>query len=354
MTIKIAHLSDLHLGVSKGKAIVSSDLEKLVLDQLHEEKPNAIIISGDITHLGLESDFGPSTLFLAKLKKDFPLLLIPGNTDCTTYRFETKKKTDDKPENQQKEPKKDEETPFKHVIPLPQPLILDGAHEPKCKQLSYVIKGDSDDGELYYGVVEDTSINGVYHAKDFKTYSKYFGEDIEPTLRVEGINFIGFDSCQDIRTKILATIFLKKSDSRFYVTEQMDGNLTAEHLERRLKKLPSGRNIAVMHHPPLFLQGSNPIHGRFNNGDETAKSLLEKGIQVALCGHKHMPAIEYRDIDGKNFYVIAAGTLFSNDIRKPSEDNSYNILHFDDDIVKVYVRDLHAQKPKRVQTFKLR
>ncbi|MDB5364404.1 MAG: 3,5-cyclic-nucleotide phosphodiesterase [Rhodospirillales bacterium] len=69
----VAHLSDLHFG--RTDAVVVAGL----LDDLHAEQPDLIVISGDFTQSARQREFRAAYRFLRRLPA--PILAVPGNHD---------------------------------------------------------------------------------------------------------------------------------------------------------------------------------------------------------------------------------------------------------------------------------
>ena len=344
MLTKIVHLSDLHLGVNgKGKLAVPISLEGMVFEQICGEKPDAIIISGDLSRFGAEEDFEVVSAFLKELEKRFPVLCIPGNTDYTYYIY---RETSQEERKEEQDEEKKKQLELEKIELFDKQLLFLGDTGNRFRRLDTAFKLNG----KYYLLVEDVLEKKERHYSRLENYKKYAGEE-EPGLSINGINFIGFNSSKDIGIKIVARAIIKDSDRKFFLEEQRDGTLLQEHLEERLKNLPSGRNIAVMHHPIFFIPCANEVYGEFANGEETARHLLEKDIQLALCGHKHLPGFVDQLIGEKKFYVCAANTLFSKDIKKPYNENSYNIILIDGDAVAVGYREIGSHKVEKIAAF---
>lgn len=77
--MRIIHISDLHFGVHN-TALVAPFLK-----EINELKPQAIIISGDLTQRARDEQFLLLRDFLQQLPE--PLLIVPGNHDIPLYEF---------------------------------------------------------------------------------------------------------------------------------------------------------------------------------------------------------------------------------------------------------------------------
>jgi 3',5'-cyclic AMP phosphodiesterase CpdA len=74
----ILHLSDTHFGTEEGPVVAA--LQRLV----REEKPSAVVLSGDITQRARRSQFAAARAFCDSLRVDH-LLTLPGNHDIPLY-----------------------------------------------------------------------------------------------------------------------------------------------------------------------------------------------------------------------------------------------------------------------------
>ncbi|SFS00599.1 3',5'-cyclic AMP phosphodiesterase CpdA [Granulicella pectinivorans] len=73
---RLAHISDVHFGRE------DSDLVDGLLLALAEAKPDAIVVSGDLTQRARKGQFRKARAFLAELPK-VPTLIVPGNHDVS-------------------------------------------------------------------------------------------------------------------------------------------------------------------------------------------------------------------------------------------------------------------------------
>jgi 3',5'-cyclic AMP phosphodiesterase CpdA len=80
MTIKILHLSDLHFGTEK------DDLVKLLIDDVQAQRPDIVIISGDLTQRARKTQFIRARNFLNDLKAA-NVICVPGNHDIPLYNI---------------------------------------------------------------------------------------------------------------------------------------------------------------------------------------------------------------------------------------------------------------------------
>lgn len=78
--LKILHVSDLHFGPP-----FVHEVAEEALSSAHELKPDAIIVSGDLTQRARRDQFLAAREFLNRFP-DVPMLIIPGNHDVPLYR----------------------------------------------------------------------------------------------------------------------------------------------------------------------------------------------------------------------------------------------------------------------------
>jgi len=337
---KIIHLSDLHMGKGKRRIARIKPLEELVLTQLSEQAPDAIVISGDLTNKGMLEDFARVSTFLDRLRELCPVLYVPGNTDYTPYLYG---------DERQEQPETRDKFTIKKKTILKEPLFLDPEEEGKLRYTGYGLtkRGQGD----YYIMEVVEGGEGIY--KDPRTYFDFCGSNMEPTLELGEVNLIGIDSYRDVQAKVVGTVEEVGSDQKYILIQPIDGRILSPHLDERLKDLPEGNNIAVMHHPIFSIPGSNPLGGIFEDGKDVAKALGARGINLSLCGHKHIPGHSSKKIKGNKFYVAAAGTLFSRDIKKPHKDNSYNSILIQGNTASIFRKNLHSDKVHHLVNVKL-
>lgn len=78
MTKKIIHLSDIHYG----EKTFSKDLINKLLIQLRKEKPDLILVSGDITQNGYKYEYEVIKKFFERLQNITKTFVVPGNHDA--------------------------------------------------------------------------------------------------------------------------------------------------------------------------------------------------------------------------------------------------------------------------------
>ena len=75
---RIAHISDLHFGLAR------LDLVDPLVEAINDARPDAIAVSGDLSHRARESQFRDACAMLERLEA--PKLIVPGNHDIPLDR----------------------------------------------------------------------------------------------------------------------------------------------------------------------------------------------------------------------------------------------------------------------------
>jgi 3',5'-cyclic AMP phosphodiesterase CpdA len=77
---RIAHLSDLHFGAHDPQIVAATEV------WLEQQRPDLIIISGDLTQRAKVDQFRQASAYLARLRAaGFRILVVPGNHDVPLY-----------------------------------------------------------------------------------------------------------------------------------------------------------------------------------------------------------------------------------------------------------------------------
>ncbi|MFQ5574540.1 MAG: metallophosphoesterase family protein, partial [Terriglobia bacterium] len=80
--LRIAHISDLHAG---SRYFVANMLSRTV-EELNEMKPDAVLITGDLTHMGFRQEFRTVRTFLDGLACQ-NVIVVPGNHDARNVGY---------------------------------------------------------------------------------------------------------------------------------------------------------------------------------------------------------------------------------------------------------------------------
>ena len=76
---RIAHISDLHFGAED--SVVAADL----LDDLSRQRPDLVVVSGDLTQRARRGQFEAARAYLDQIAA--PKVIVPGNHDLPLYDF---------------------------------------------------------------------------------------------------------------------------------------------------------------------------------------------------------------------------------------------------------------------------
>jgi 3',5'-cyclic AMP phosphodiesterase CpdA len=74
MTLKLAHLSDIHFGGENPKAVAAA------LERINDDSFDLVIVSGDLTRYAEKVEFAAAADWLSRIKP--PMLVTPGNHDA--------------------------------------------------------------------------------------------------------------------------------------------------------------------------------------------------------------------------------------------------------------------------------
>lgn len=75
--VQLIHLTDLHFGFHRAELVAP------LLVRIAEARPGLVVVTGDLTHRGLEGQMRQARAFLDGI--DAPLLLVPGNHDLPVW-----------------------------------------------------------------------------------------------------------------------------------------------------------------------------------------------------------------------------------------------------------------------------
>jgi 3',5'-cyclic AMP phosphodiesterase CpdA len=101
-------------------------------------------------------------------------------------------------------------------------------------------------------------------------------------------------------------------------------------LERTMKKYQDRVKILAMHHHLIAIPDTGSDQLTVIDAGDVLRTILDTGVNLVLCGHKHRPWIWNFD----NLMVVNAGTATSERVRGFFE-NTYNIITISNKTVKV-------------------
>ena len=171
----------------------------------------------------------------------------------------------------------------------------------------------------------------------FRKYQRYFGDDLVPVLRMDGLVIAGMLSAHGIAP---GSLTFNPNDL------SVKGNLPAREVERvrtLFQSLPADTiRMAVLHHNVL----PGVISQRWGLAwPHTAqRSLLTLGADIILCGHDHTEGAG--QVDGK----LAVSTAGTPSVRtRGGRPSAFNLIRVTDGEIRiqhyVYARDAATYRP---------
>ena len=314
--VKIAVLSDIHImapslladpGAYSGipfQTYLASDPKLLgessgifaqAIEQINKDKPNILLITGDLTKDGeAVSHREMLSLLESKLDKKIKVFVIPGNHDINNPN--AKKFYSD------------------HTSPVAR--IFAGDFPALYGDYGYEDAISRDPNSLSYVV--------------------------EP---LKNFRIIAIDACQYTGTHLDAGII--KDETMAWIGEQM-AQATGQHMQV----------VAMMHHMLLpHYQGQEFIDPGFvvNNWQLRSSQLMSMGLKVIFTGHYHANDIVAKHDNGKTLYDIQTGSTVSsplpyriikyyNNDRLEIETKYITGIYFDSKPVQEYARDFLAPR----------
>lgn len=110
-------------------------------------------------------------------------------------------------------------------------------------------------------------------------------------------------------------------------------------LERTMKKYKDKVKIVAMHHHLIAIPDTGSDQLTVVDAGDVLRTVLETGVDVVLCGHKHRPwAWNFGRL-----HIVNAGTATSERVRGLFE-NTYNILTISGGIVHVDLKIVGGQR----------
>lgn len=126
-----------------------------------------------------------------------------------------------------------------------------------------------------------------------------------------------------------------------------EGKLGRQNYHWIVDKLnrPEDFKIVAMHHHLLPLPGAGRERNVIDDAGDFLELLVNQGIDLVLCGHKHVPNIWRFE----SFYVVNAGTASSLRVRGYAKQ-CYNIIEIEPDRCRVSRKYPFGEK-KEVASF---
>jgi 3',5'-cyclic AMP phosphodiesterase CpdA len=95
-------------------------------------------------------------------------------------------------------------------------------------------------------------------------------------------------------------------------------------------EVPAPLKIFAMHHHLISVPGTGRERNIVSDAGDLLEVLIASGVNVVLCGHKHVPYVWRIE----NVYIANAGTVASLRLRGNTQP-CYNVLSFDGDEVRI-------------------
>jgi 3',5'-cyclic AMP phosphodiesterase CpdA len=118
------------------------------------------------------------------------------------------------------------------------------------------------------------------------------------------------------------------------------GRERQEWLEGVLDRIPKSACICLaMHHHLIPVPGSGRERNVLVDAGEVLNLCLRFGVDVVLCGHRHVPFVAKVE----DTVVANAGTFSSTKLRGYSR-NSFNVIEFSDEAVTVWLQEIVTER----------
>ncbi|MGI9090789.1 MAG: metallophosphoesterase family protein [Gemmatimonadaceae bacterium] len=166
-------------------------------------------------------------------------------------------------------------------------------------------------------------------SKVYENYRTYIADELEPTLEVPGIYFVGINTAHGVTPRTLTP---NPRDISII------GDVTSAQLadvHHRLEDAPPGdAKVIVMHHNPVAGQLSQRYG--LKHTPRILSSFAGWGVELVLCGHDHQEAVNYVEHTRKGVIVSTAGTVSSRS--RGGRPSSYNVISITDATITVVAR----------------
>ena len=139
-------------------------------------------------------------------------------------------------------------------------------------------------------------------ARIYQNYRRFIDPNLEPSLHVEGVNFVGINTAQGVTRRTLTWNMRDISIIGDVKKQQLD---VARALFEKGK--PSDARVIVMHHNPVRGELSGR-HG-LKNTQKILGAFAEMGVDLVLCGHDHQESVHYIEHTKKGTVISTAGTV---------------------------------------------
>ena len=169
---------------------------------------------------------------------------------------------------------------------------------------------------------------GSYH-RLYDNYRRYISSNLEPTLDVDGVSFVGINTSHGITPRTLTTRLRDLS----IIGDVMPEQLAATRTKVALMPMESVK-VVVMHH--------NPVAGRLSHRyglkhpHAVLRALAEMGVDLVLCGHDHEEQVSAVEFGDRRIIVSTAGTI--SDRSRGGRPSSYQSITVTPTSIDVEIR----------------
>lgn len=153
--------------------------------------------------------------------------------------------------------------------------------------------------------------------KVYENYRQYISDDLEPTLAVDGVYFVGVNTAHGVTAR---TLTLNPRDISII------GDLTPAQIDKaraRFEQAPVGdAKVVVMHHNPVA--GELSQRYGLKHTSRILNTFADMGVELVLCGHDHQEAVNFIEHPRKGVVVSTAGTVSNRS--RGGRPSSYNVI----------------------------
>jgi 3',5'-cyclic AMP phosphodiesterase CpdA len=158
-------------------------------------------------------------------------------------------------------------------------------------------------------------------------FEEFFGYG-NVTLKIPGISIVGIDTT---------------------IPDLDEGNIgrgKLRWLTNTLKKLPKkNKKIVAMHHHLISIPGTGRERSTITNGGTVMEALINIGVDMVLCGHRHIPYSWLLN----NITIVNAGSASAMKLRA-NINNSYNIININDSSIDITLKEI-GKKPQNLARY---
>jgi Icc protein len=178
-------------------------------------------------------------------------------------------------------------------------------------------------GDLHQKILVVPGNHDVRYCGD-KYFDKYFGYGNKVMKISDELTVVGVDS------------------SVPDLDEGTVGRGKQRWLRKELQKIPEGVcKVVAIHHHLIPIPDTGRERSILTDSGDVLKLLIEEGVNVVLCGHRHTPYLWLLE----NLPILVAGSTSSEKLRAHIK-NSYNIIKITDNGLKIKLREIGGEERK--------